>query len=159
MKKTFLFFVLSSLFLGVLFFSLPALAQTTPETPAATTPAAPVAGNPLTNSPQMSAFQQTSGIARTSVAGIAGTIITTVLGLLGIIFVALLVYAGIQWMTAEGSEEKIEKAKNTIVRAIIGLAIVIVAYSITYFVFNAINTANGNTGGDTPALSGSGDTH
>jgi lysylphosphatidylglycerol synthetase-like protein (DUF2156 family) len=155
MKKTFLFFIFSSLFLGVLFFSIPALAQTDAPTTAAA-PAASTAVNPLTSSKQLSAFLPVSGIAKTSVAGIAGVIIETVLGLLGIIFVALLVYAGIQWMTAGGNEEKVEKSTHTIVRAIIGLAIVVAAYSITYFVFNAINTANGNTGGDTPALSGSG---
>jgi amino acid permease len=63
------------------------------------------------------------------------------LGLLGIIFVVLLVYAGIQWMTAEGDEVKVEKAKSTITRAIIGLGIIITAYAITYFIFNLINDA------------------
>jgi heme/copper-type cytochrome/quinol oxidase subunit 2 len=138
MKKTFFFFVLSSLFLGVLFFSLPALADDQ-------TSAAP---NPLSiSNPQMSAFLPASGIGVTSVAGITSAIITTVLGLLGIIFVVLLIFAGFQWMTAEGNEEKVEKSKATITRAIIGLAIIIAAYAITYFVFNALNTAAGSGGG------------
>jgi heme/copper-type cytochrome/quinol oxidase subunit 2 len=142
MKKIFLSFVLSSLFLGALFFSFPALAQSD-------APAAPAASpNPLSiNNPQMSAFLPASGIGVTSVAGITSTIIITVLGLLGVIFVVLLIFAGFQWMTAEGNEEKVEKAKSTITRAIIGLAIVIAAYAITYFVFNALNDAAGSGSG------------
>jgi hypothetical protein len=91
---------------------------------------------------QVFSFIKAAGFnSSTTIGSISALIIEAVLGLLGIIFVALLVYSGFQWMTAEGNEEKIEKAKSTITRAIIGLAIVIAAYSITYFVFNALNGA------------------
>lgn len=58
------------------------------------------------------------------------------LGLLGIIFIILIVIAGYNWMTAAGNEEKVQKAQETLRRAIIGLLIIIAAYSITYFVFS-----------------------
>ena len=59
--------------------------------------------------------------------------IRVVLSLLGFIFACLVVYAGILWMTAGGKEEQLEKAKNLLFRAVIGLAIVLAAYSITWF--------------------------
>lgn len=57
------------------------------------------------------------------------------LSLLGVIFVILIIISGFNWMTASGDEEKIKKATSTIRSAIIGLLIVVAAYSITYFVF------------------------
>jgi len=69
---------------------------------------------------------------------IISNIIKTVLGLLAIIFIVLLIYAGFSWMTAGGEEEKVTKAKETITRAIIGLAIILSAYGVTLFVMKAI---------------------
>jgi hypothetical protein len=112
----------------------------------------PINSNTVSNvNKQTDAFLGSAGISSTSsVSSIAAIIIETLLGLLGIIFVVLMIYAGVQWMTAEGNEEKVEKAKGTIVRAIIGLAIIIAAYSITYFVFNALNGAAGDGGANLP---------
>ena len=87
-------------------------------------------------------------------AGIVATIINIVLGLLGMVFIVLLIIAGFNWMTAAGNEEKVEKARTTITRAIIGLLIIIAAYSITYFVFNALNNAAQNGGSGSPAQLG-----
>jgi hypothetical protein len=56
------------------------------------------------------------------------------LQVVGIIFLVLMVYAGFLWMTAGGNEENVEKAKKLIMAAVIGIAIVLAAYSITYFV-------------------------
>lgn len=86
----------------------------------------------------------------TSVGSIVATVIQAFLGLLGIIFIILILYAGYNWMTAAGEEEKINKAKDTIRRAIIGLIIIIAAYSITYFVFSNLEwSGGGSTGGST----------
>jgi len=63
-----------------------------------------------------------------------GRIIKIVLGFLGIIFLALTVYAGVLWMTAAGNEEKVTKALSILKAAVIGLIIIVAAYSITYFV-------------------------
>lgn len=66
-----------------------------------------------------------------------GSIIQTVLTFLGVIFLVLIIYGGFMWMTAHGSEDKVSKAKNLITEAIIGLAIVLGAYLITYYVVSA----------------------
>jgi hypothetical protein len=92
---------------------------------------------------QESAFRLTSGYADdqatvTGVATVISKVIKGFLGLLGIIFIILLIVAGQKWMTAGGEEEKVNEAKDTIKRAIIGLIIVVAAYSITYFVFKSL---------------------
>lgn len=63
-----------------------------------------------------------------------GAVIRAALSLVGVIFLALMVYAGYLWMTAQGEEEKVDKAQKIIKTAIIGLIIVVSAYSITYFI-------------------------
>lgn len=73
-------------------------------------------------------------------------VIKIVLGFLGIIFILLTLYAGFNWMTSAGNEEKIEKAKKTMVAAIIGITIVLMAYAITYFVIDSLLKATTNSG-------------
>ena len=70
-------------------------------------------------------------------------IIRAGLGLLGIIFVSLTVYAGFLWMTAQGDDKQVTKAKDIITQAIIGLAITVGAYAITNFVLTSLATATG----------------
>lgn len=73
-----------------------------------------------------------------------GRIIKSFLGLAGIAVVVLVVYAGYQWMTAAGNEEKVTTAKKMIVQATIGLVVILMAYGIADFVINA--AVNGTTG-------------
>ncbi len=65
---------------------------------------------------------------------IAGSIIGSLLTWTGVIFLALIFAGGITWMTAQGNEQKIEKAKQMIVAAIFGLLIVLSAYAITAYI-------------------------
>lgn len=67
-------------------------------------------------------------------AKILGGVVQTLLSFIGIIFLALIVYAGFLWMTARGDESQIEKSKSIITAAVIGLVITLAAYSITAFV-------------------------
>ncbi len=68
----------------------------------------------------------------------AAAIVSFILSLVGVIFLVLMIYGGITWMTASGNDKQVEKAKGTISRAAIGLIIVILAYAITFFVVNRI---------------------
>ena len=69
---------------------------------------------------------------------IAAIIIRSVLALIGIVFVVLVLYAGFLWMTAAGEEDKISKAKKLLYDGVIGLVIILSAYSITYFIFKTV---------------------
>lgn len=69
-----------------------------------------------------------------------GQIIQLVLSFLGVLFLGLTIYAGSLWMTAQGNEQKAEKAKDMIIGSVTGLAIVIAAYAIASFVYNYFGT-------------------
>lgn len=79
-----------------------------------------------------------TGVEQTDVPSIAGTVIQAGLGATGIIFFVLVVYAGFKWMMSQGNSEQIEKSRDTIVAAGIGLVIVIAAYAVTNFVTTRI---------------------
>ncbi|MFA5076052.1 MAG: hypothetical protein WC480_01395 [Patescibacteria group bacterium] len=57
---------------------------------------------------------------------------------LGVIFVIIVVYAGFRWMTAGGNQEQVTEARKLLINATIGLAIVIMSLSITYFIVYAL---------------------
>jgi hypothetical protein len=61
-------------------------------------------------------------------------VISWVLGILALVAVVMIIIGGFQWLTAAGSEEKIEKAKKVISAAVIGLIIVLLAWAIVIFV-------------------------
>lgn len=71
-----------------------------------------------------------------------GRIVGSVLSLIGLLFFVLTVYGGFLWMTAHGHEDIIEKGKNTIIQAIIGMVIVFSAYAITRFVLGSADSVN-----------------
>jgi hypothetical protein len=64
----------------------------------------------------------------------AGQIIGTILSFVGVLFLILMIYAGILWMTAQGNENQVSKAKGLLVNGIVGLIIVFAAYAITSFI-------------------------
>jgi len=72
-----------------------------------------------------------------SLSRMIGQAISAFIGLLGIIFVVLIIYAGYNWMTAAGDSGKVDKAKETLWRAVIGLVITVGAYAIWRWVFMA----------------------
>ena len=63
-----------------------------------------------------------------------GIVISAFFSLLGLIFVILMLYAGYNWMTAAGDEKKVDKAKDTLRRAIVGIIITVGSYAIWNFV-------------------------
>lgn len=79
---------------------------------------------------------------------IAAYVIRVMLSLVGTFFVAYAVYAGYLIMTAAGEEDKITKAKSILQQGIIGLVVVLSAYSIAFFVYELIWKAEKNPFGD-----------
>jgi len=61
-------------------------------------------------------------------------IINYFLGMLGLVAVAMLIYAGVLMVTAAGDEEAIGKAKKIITYAVIGIVIIVLSYTIIGFV-------------------------
>lgn len=86
-------------------------------------------------------LETTAGAANlkgiTSVQSFIGNIIGAGLSLISVIFFALMLFAGIRWMTARGNEEAETKARDTIFAAAIGMVIIMASYGLTNLVFNA----------------------
>lgn len=72
------------------------------------------------------------------VNGVFTRITNTVLYAVGIISVIMLIYGGLRYVISGGDSKKVTDAKNTIMYAIIGLIISILAYAIVNFVINAV---------------------
>lgn len=68
------------------------------------------------------------------ITGRVGDIIGMVLSFVGVIFLIIIIYSGIMWMTAMGNDQRVEKAKTMVINATIGLIIVFSAYAITNFI-------------------------
>jgi hypothetical protein len=81
----------------------------------------------------------------TDVPSLVGAVINAVLGLMGIIFFFIIFYSGFRWMTARGNSDAIEKSKDAILSAAIGLVIILAAYAITNFVFDNLTSPDQTT--------------
>ena len=74
------------------------------------------------------------------IVGVDGTlsnVINTILYVAGVVAVAMLIFGGIRFMVSRGDKDKVQKAKNTVIYAIIGLILVIFSYAIVNFVVSA----------------------
>lgn len=91
-----------------------------------------------------------SGIDQSDLGIAAGTVVEGILGAVGLIFFGLMVYAGMKWMLARGEEEKVTKARDTIIAASIGLVIIVAAYAITNLVVDRIVLKTGVDGYNAP---------
>ena len=68
------------------------------------------------------------------------------LGITGSLALLALVYGGVMFLISGGSSERVTKAKQIIIGAIIGIAIVFLSYTIIGFVFKALGIQfQGNT--------------
>lgn len=94
-------------------------------------------------------LNETAGTAGLStggtVQGITGNVIGAILTMVGVLFLVLMVYGGIIWMTARGNEQQTQKALNTIIAAVIGLVIVLGSYAFTTFVFSSVNDSSSSS--------------
>ncbi|OGY41259.1 MAG: hypothetical protein A2Y67_02265 [Candidatus Buchananbacteria bacterium RBG_13_39_9] len=75
-----------------------------------------------------------AGYAEGDYTTIVANVINAMLGLVGAIFFILIIYGGFMWMISRGEDDKVKKARNIIVYAVIGLIIVAAAYAITSLV-------------------------
>lgn len=74
-----------------------------------------------------------------SLAASVGAVIQIFLSILGIAFMIYMIWAGYNWMTAHGNEEKLNKSKAALRGAIIGMLIVLGAYALTIGVLSRVS--------------------
>ena len=86
-----------------------------------------------------------SGLSSSDLRLRIASIIRMVLGLTGTVALVIVIYAGFIWMIAGGNEERAEQAKKWLYSGVIGLAIILSAYTITYFVIrNLVSSTTGD---------------
>jgi len=73
-----------------------------------------------------------------AVAIIIGQIIKMVLSFVGAIALLMFVYGGFIWLTSAGIGERIEKGKNILIWAVIGLIAILASYIAVSFIINAL---------------------
>ncbi len=79
-----------------------------------------------------------TGLSTADIQTTTGTFIKASLALVGTVFLGLMVYGGFLWMTARGAEDQIAKSKETIVAALIGIAVILSAYAITNMITSSL---------------------
>ena len=73
--------------------------------------------------------------------GVFKQITNTVLYIVGIVAVIMLIVGGIKYVVSGGDAKKVTDAKNTVLYAIIGLVICLLAFAIVNFVVTTIPSA------------------
>ena len=67
-----------------------------------------------------------------------GQIINGVLGIVGSLALVMFIYGGFVWMLAAGSNEKVQKGKDILIWATLGLVVIFSAYAVVKFVIEGI---------------------
>lgn len=75
-----------------------------------------------------------SGLPNIAAESALGTILNVVYGIVGSICVLMIALGGFKYVTSRGEPQNTAKAKDTILYALIGVAVVITAFSITNFI-------------------------
>lgn len=72
---------------------------------------------------------------------IIGNVIKAALGVVGSIALIIIMWGGFRWLTAMGNSEKVEKGKEILIWAVIGLIVIFGAYAVTSYVITALTGA------------------
>ena len=80
-----------------------------------------------------------SSTATLQVNDIVLAVVNWLLFAVGVVSVIMLIVGGIKYATSAGDSNKVTSAKNTIMYAIIGLAVAVLAFAIVGFVTNTLN--------------------
>ena len=79
--------------------------------------------------------------------GIFTTIINILLFLIGVLSVIMLIYGGMRYVMSQGDAGAVNNAKNTILYAIVGLVVAILAYAIVNFVLSSLGVGDDSGSG------------
>ena len=80
-------------------------------------------------------------------AGIFTSITNVLLFVIGAVAVIMIIIGGLRYVTSGGNSASISAAKNTILYAIIGIIVALLAYAIIHFVINSFSAGAGVGGG------------
>lgn len=102
------------------------------------------------------AVEGTPASQQTNALSIVGGIVNVILSMVGVALVLTIIYAGILWgFLSNGDSAKINKAKQILTNAVIGLLLVFASYAIASFVIDQYFQIQASPGGSAPQLEGS----
>jgi len=78
------------------------------------------------------------GEKNTNINTLIGTVIHAIIGIVGSLALAMFVYGGFTWMTAAGASDKVQKGKDIVIWATIGLIVIFSSYAMVSFVLNNV---------------------
>lgn len=74
----------------------------------------------------------------TNAGSVLGNVLNAVYFWMAVVAVGFIIYAGYLYILSSGDPSKIKKAKDTLLYAIIGVIVVLIAFVITSFVINGV---------------------
>lgn len=89
---------------------------------------------------QLGGVNCSSTSGKAVVGNISQTVVNVLSVIVGIISVIMIIFAGFRYVIAGGDSNAINTARNTLIYAIIGLAIAVIAH---FIAADVLNTANG----------------
>ena len=95
--------------------------------------------NICSNGNENSVYCKNKNTGETQVNGIIKTIVEVLLTAVGAISIIMIVIGGIMFALSSGDAQKAAKARNTVLYAVVGLAVSLFASAIVNFVFNKFN--------------------
>lgn len=105
----------------------------------AVTSAAPVDVLPACGGAESNVVCQGGAGTDTSVYGLLKNVINLLLTVIGIIAVITIIVAGIRYVTSGGDGPQTKSARDTILYAVVGLVVAVLAFAIVNFVLDNIN--------------------
>lgn len=73
---------------------------------------------------------------------LAGRLVSATLSIIGTLTLLMFVYAGVLWITAQGEPKKVQRGKDIMVWATLGLAVIAGAYVAVQALVNAFTTGS-----------------
>lgn len=82
-------------------------------------------------------------LGETDVRVLFGRVISAALSVVGSFALLMVVYGGVLWMTSRGDTKMVQKGKDTLTWAVLGLAIIFASYAIVNFLITGLTTGSG----------------
>ncbi len=86
----------------------------------------------------MNSGQFPNPIQAKSFPEVFGLIIKGILGITGSLALVMFIYGGLTWMTAAGNGERVQKGKDILIWATVGMAVIFGSYALIRFIFTAL---------------------
>lgn len=91
--------------------------------------------------------------ANSSISTIITAVVSILSYIIGAVAIVMIILAGFKYVTSAGDSNRVSSAKNTLVYALIGLAIAAFAQALVHFVLNQSMQAANGTAASLPAIS------